>query len=191
LALYKVGTLAPGSETPLTTATPTVAPSARMFTLAQVRRHHTAAHCWTTLAKNVYDLSPVLKRHPRATSVRVLCGRSVTKAFIKKHGGVAKTARDLKRWRIGGLGVASTPPTTPTVTYTLANVATHATDASCWSVVSSNVYDLTQWIAQHPGGKAPITAMCGKDGTASFLSVHKGQAGPATALARFKIGALA
>jgi cytochrome b involved in lipid metabolism len=75
-------------------------------------------------------------------------------------------------------------------TYTLADVAGHATAADCWSVVSGGVYNLTDWIPQHPGGSGVIEAMCGIDGTASYDGQHKGQASPAKALAAYEIGTL-
>ncbi len=69
-------------------------------------------------------------------------------------------------------------------------VAKHASATDCWSVVSGNVYDLTQWISQHPGGSGPIVGMCGKDGTAGFEGQHAGQGRPAQELANFLVGPL-
>lgn len=85
----------------------------------------------------------------------------------------------------------TTPPVPPTVVkYTLAQVATHSTSADCWSVVSGGVYNLTLWIAQHPGGQSSIKGMCGVDATAGFMAQHGGQGNPAAELASFKIGVL-
>lgn len=66
----------------------------------------------------------------------------------------------------------STPltPSTPT-TYTIAQIAAHNEATSCWTVIESNVYDLTTYIEKHPGGAAPILAACGKNGTEIFLSM--------------------
>ena len=74
--------------------------------------------------------------------------------------------------------------------YSKAEVAKHASGKSCWSIVNGNVYDLTKWIGQHPGGPAVIEAICGKDGTASFDSQHMGQQRPENILASYKIGTL-
>ena len=57
-------------------------------------------------------------------------------------------------------------------TYTLAQIAAHDTALDCWSAVSGGVYNLTGWVAKHPGGSSVITGMCGVDGTAAFLSAH-------------------
>lgn len=76
-------------------------------------------------------------------------------------------------------------------TYAMADVATHNTAQSCWSVVSGGVYDLSAWISQHPGGPGVIKAMCGTDATSAFLGQHSGQRRPTSELASFKIGTLA
>ncbi|MBP9748970.1 cytochrome b5 domain-containing protein [Patescibacteria group bacterium] len=75
--------------------------------------------------------------------------------------------------------------------YTLAQVAEHGTAASCWSAVNGDVYDLSDWIAQHPGGEGAIISICGKDGSAAFNTQHSGDGRPEAALSNFKIGALA
>lgn len=71
---------------------------------------------------------------------------------------------------------------------TLTDVAQHATADDCWSVVNGNVYDLTQWINEHPGGSGPIESMCGVDATTAFNNQHNGQEAPETSLASFLIG---
>lgn len=81
--------------------------------------------------------------------------------------------------------------TTTTATFTLAQVAQHNTSASCYTVVSGSVYDVTSWISQHPGGASAIKNMCGIDASAAFNGQHGGQARPASELAGFKIGTLA
>lgn len=86
---------------------------------------------------------------------------------------------------------ANSVPTVPVVkSYTLAQVAAHATSQSCWSVINGEVYDLTGWIGQHPGGQSAIVRLCGKDGSADFNDQHGGQRRPANELAGFLIGSL-
>ncbi len=97
-----------------------------------------------------------------------------------------------------GKPVVTPPPVATTITspvvtvksYTLAEVQAANTGSKCWSIVSGNVYDLTSWIGQHPGGQAAILSLCGKDGTSVFLGQHGGQARPVSELAGFKIGIL-
>lgn len=75
--------------------------------------------------------------------------------------------------------------------YNLSDLQNHATAASCWSAINGNVYDLSKWIARHPGGQSVIKAICGKDGSASFDGQHAGEGKPAAALAPYKIGKFA
>ena len=87
-----------------------------------------------------------------------------------------------------------TPTATPTETvepgFTLAEVSTRNTASECWVAISGNVYDLTRWIAQHPGGSGAITQLCGTDGTRAFTSQHGGQSSPTSTLAGYLIGPL-
>lgn len=86
-----------------------------------------------------------------------------------------------------------TPNTTATTTvsgYTLAEVAAHDSAASCWSAVNGSVYDLTGWVNQHPGGKAAILMICGKDGSPLFNMQHGGEGRPASILAKYRLSAL-
>jgi hypothetical protein len=75
-------------------------------------------------------------------------------------------------------------------TYTMADVAAHATSASCWTTVGGNVYDLTEWAARHPGGPGPITRMCGTDGSVAYTRKHGDAKSAARALTLLKIGTL-
>lgn len=87
-------------------------------------------------------------------------------------------------------------PATPTPaapapgTYTMEDVAKHAVESDCWSVVNGQVYDLTSWVSRHPGGSRSIIGMCGKDATAAFERKHGGAPRPQAALILLKIGTL-
>ena len=75
-------------------------------------------------------------------------------------------------------------------TFTMAEVAMHDDASSCYSVIRGNVYNLTSWISQHPGGSQQILKICGKDGTSAFVGQHGGMEQQEKALASFKIGVL-
>ena len=58
-----------------------------------------------------------------------------------------------------------------TPTYTLADVALHASATDCWMVLNTtDIYDFSNYIALHPGGSAMVP-YCGKDGTQAFNNV--------------------
>ena len=113
---------------------------------------------------------------------------------VKNKGAVVPTnqvtvATTTKATATGTTQPPSTTPQTST-TYTASEVAHHADATSCWTIIANNVYDVTSWINQHPGGPEAILATCGVDATAAFEGQHGGQRRPASELANFKIGAL-
>ena len=74
--------------------------------------------------------------------------------------------------------------------YTMDDVAAHDSEASCWAAIDGNVYDLTEWIGQHPGGSQRILPLCGTDATAAFQDQHDSDDRPQEQLAQFRIGDL-
>lgn len=85
---------------------------------------------------------------------------------------------------------ASNSSTAGTASYTLAEVAKHNTQQDCWAAIDGSVYNLTDWISQHPGGADKIIPLCGTDATAAFRGQHNTQAQPNQMLATFKVGEL-
>ena len=51
--------------------------------------------------------------------------------------------------------------------YTLAEIAKHNSEMDCWTVVEGKVYNVTNFIKLHPGGKKILRA-AGIDGTDIF-----------------------
>jgi len=86
---------------------------------------------------------------------------------------------------------SQTPPASTTPSYSFMQVSSHSSASSCWTIIGNNVYDLTSWINQHPGGKQAILGLCGKDGTIAFEKQHGGQARPQSELKSFYIGTYA
>jgi len=54
------------------------------------------------------------------------------------------------------------------VVLTVAEVAKNNRVSSCWTIINENVYDITSYIPNHPGGEEAISSICGRDGTAQF-----------------------
>lgn len=61
--------------------------------------------------------------------------------------------------------------TSGTVT-TLSNniVAKHNNPSDCWIIIENKVYDVTNFLARHPGGGGLVTPYCGQDATQPFLT---------------------
>ncbi len=86
---------------------------------------------------------------------------------------------------------APTPkPAQPQGQYAATEIAIHKDATSCWTSINGSVYDLTAWIASHPGGEGAILSICGKDGSDAFNNQHSGQGRPEKVLATFIIGSL-
>ena len=83
------------------------------------------------------------------------------------------------------------PSATPGPAYTLVEVSERSSAAQCWAAIDGTVYDLTAWIAEHPGGAAVIEGLCGTDATAAFRGEHGSEREPNAELAQFAIGSLA
>ena len=55
------------------------------------------------------------------------------------------------------------------VSFTMSEVSQHNSGSDCWTVISGDVYDLTDYIKRHPGGDEILRA-CGSDATSQFNS---------------------
>ncbi|XP_078336542.1 cytochrome b5-like isoform X1 [Crassostrea virginica] len=53
--------------------------------------------------------------------------------------------------------------------FSRAEVAEHCEIHSCWIIVSDKVYDVTQFIQEHPGGLDVIMEYAGRDATVAFM----------------------
>ena len=94
-------------------------------------------------------------------------------------------------------GAAVKPSAKPSVSasaaaagYTMEKVMANASATSCWTVIKGNVYNLTAWINQHPGGSSSIKSLCGVDGSSAFAAQHQGQSKPESRLAGYLLGPL-
>jgi cytochrome b involved in lipid metabolism len=58
-------------------------------------------------------------------------------------------------------------------TFSMHEVAQHNTLDDCWVVVNSSVYDMTDFLKDHPGGSKVVMIYAGKDATGDFSMLHK------------------
>ena len=59
--------------------------------------------------------------------------------------------------------------------YKMAEIANHNTASSCWMAIDGKVYDVTDFVSNHPGG-ATILAGCGLDASQMFAVQHNQKA---------------
>eukprot|EP00051_Salpingoeca_urceolata_P018272 m.255533 g.255533 ORF g.255533 m.255533 type:complete len:102 (-) comp19162_c1_seq4:366-671(-) len=55
--------------------------------------------------------------------------------------------------------------------FTYEDVAKHSSDSDCWMVVRGNVYDVTKFLDEHPGGEEIMLEVAGKDATEQYNDV--------------------
>jgi cytochrome b involved in lipid metabolism len=172
------------------------------LTMSEVAKRNTVDNCWAVVDGIVYDLTGYATSHPGgAINIEKLCGTDATSGFNNQHSGETKSV--LTGFEIGALGASATTSPQPksaipkptssaktSTSLTLAEVAKRNTPADCWAVVSNTVYDLTAYVAAHPGGAANITNLCGTDATQAFSNQHGTAAKPTSALAGFAIGSV-
>lgn len=73
--------------------------------------------------------------------------------------------------------------------YTFSDLAKHTTNKDCWILVNGLVYDVTEFLDEHPGGGDLLVQVAGKDATSDFEDIgHSNHA--REMLAKYKIGAM-
>ncbi len=186
------------------------------LTMQELAKHNSETSCWLLIDGKIYDVTSYLYQHPgNADTILPTCGTDATAAYNTKgdpnrprpHSDNARQL--LANYYIGDLGqtqvqsqqqTATTPPAQPgttrpttatpgTITLSAQQIATHNTAANCWMIVNNNVYNVTSYLNQHPGGRSAILGYCGKDGSAAFEGLpHSTNAHQL--LANFYVGAV-
>lgn len=64
------------------------------------------------------------------------------------------------------------------ITLTAAEIAKHNSASDCWIIISSKVYDVTNYLNIHPGGPGQIIPYCGKDATDAFDTKNRNPSQP-------------
>lgn len=59
--------------------------------------------------------------------------------------------------------------------FSLADVSEHYTSHDCWIVIYDKVYDVTEFLNEHPGGEYIILEFAGRDATIAFRGSRHGK----------------
>ena len=72
--------------------------------------------------------------------------------------------------KISPVNQTNNPNINQTTGLTVDQVNKHNNANDCWVIVQNHVYDVTNFLGQHPGGSDKIIPFCGKDATDAFLT---------------------
>ena len=107
------------------------------------------------------------------------------------HSGAEATWKDrINQNQATALAETGPKPINPAGTISLTNseIKTHSSRSDCWSIVNANVYNLTSYVKNHPGGASVIENICGKNGSKAFVNQHNTQGKPNNVLDSFLLG---
>lgn len=128
-------------------------------------------------------------QHGMAGGSAVLAAAVLVLTVLTGHAGASSA------W--SHVGEGATPPPASSESpgpagdrYSMDDVKSHDTVGDCWAAVDGKVYDLTEWVSQHPGGPDRIAALCGTDATSAFRAQHGSNETAQSTIKRFEIGTL-
>ncbi|EER16075.1 succinate dehydrogenase, putative [Perkinsus marinus ATCC 50983] len=140
------------------------------LTMSEVAKHTSKGDCWVVVNGFVLNVTEFLSQHPGGeAAIMQYAGKDASEEWnmihqpevLQKYGG---------KYIIGKLGAAV--PSVKAATLTLDVVAGHNGKDDCWIVVNNMVYNVTEFLAVHPGGEAAIMAYAGKDASEQWNMIH-------------------
>lgn len=77
--------------------------------------------------------------------------------------------------REGEATIAAVPVAEESSSYTMEEVARHGTPENCWLAIEGKVYDLTDYLPEHPSNPDIILPWCGKEASEAYRTKTKGR----------------
>lgn len=157
---------------------------------------------WFLINKNITRLSRGKKSLVKGLKVLLILTALASGwlTFLVGHSGAAATWEDRIAASVAeplpesnqpgnpSTGPSTGNPSTANITLSFAEVKKHNSKQDCWSIVNGKVYNLTSYVAKHPGGPGVISNICGKDGTNAFANQHGSSSKPNNTLDGFLLG---
>ncbi|XP_028132796.2 uncharacterized protein LOC114328209 [Diabrotica virgifera virgifera] len=162
----------------------------KYFTLEEIAKHNgkQGSSVWIIIKDNVYDVTDFMEEHPGgAELIMEWAGKNATKDF-DNFGHSLDAKRDLKKLKIGEVDVeerkkkinkepkvksTKITSTNDTKLYNVSEVAKHdgIQDTRTWIIIKNCVYDVTEYMEEHPGSADVIREWAGKDATKAFDNI--------------------
>lgn len=147
----------------------------------KIAEHNTESDCWVIYKNNVYDVTSYMASHPGGKQAIIpYCGQDMTAAFDGMSGHGIDARSILNGLEIGVVTEAGSQdnintnintnsnPAPVNYTLTAALISQHNTASDCWVTGGNTVYNVTNYIYQHPGGSSRIIPYCGSDIQSAF-----------------------
>lgn len=144
---------------------------------SQLTLHATPNDCWVVYHKKVYVMTDYASKHPGGSEIITnLCGTDGTNAYEAYHP--ESLLKSIRGEFIGDLVVANGPiaggnTAGSTSIIAMSDVTLHDSQDDCWIVYYNQVFDMSEYPMDHPGGAFIIHQLCGTDGTVKYGAIHK------------------
>lgn len=146
-----------------------------VITWDELKKHNKSGDYWIVLEGKVYDVTGYQAEHPGgATVLQRYSGKDATGPFTEQgHSDYAKSLRDMY---YKGVIENCPPPIECTLNdegknfkeFTYDEIKKHTKDDDCWIVIHQHVYNVTEFLEDHPGGPLVLKKKGGKDATKQF-----------------------
>ncbi|XP_072375617.1 uncharacterized protein [Diabrotica undecimpunctata] len=162
----------------------------KYYSIDEIAKHDGSeeSRIWIIIKKNVYDVTDYIEEHPGGADVIKECaGKDATREFenighsldaknrlkklkvgeVNEEGGKNTTSNNKEK---NQLGKNATEVSSDIKYYTLEEISKYdgKQDPRTWIIIKDMVYDVTDYLDDHPGGGELITEWAGKDGTKDF-----------------------
>lgn len=154
------------------------------FTLEEIGKHNTPEDLWIRIGNKVYDVTKFQYEHPGGDGeFRPYAGgeRDAEQAFEINHPSYVR--EDLPPLQVGTVKKE-------TKQFTMEEIAKHNTEDDCWLVIDGKVYDVTNFLPDHPGGSERVVPISGGDVSFEFEQQNHSAAARAM-MQEFEIGVVA
>ena len=199
-AEYLIGTLGEGGAV-AAEAAEVIVPAGGVYSWAEIEKHNSKNDCWLVIDGGVYDVTEFMDEHPGgAGMLKMVAGKDASLHFEELHkpeilssigaefligtvgeGGEVEVAVEVAGEADGAAlpatGLAEPEPATEPedenlTGYTMAEVGLHNKPDDCWVVIAGKVYDVSNFMEDHPGGAKALMLYAGQDGTEEFTMLH-------------------